>query len=81
MFLKVTSFAAIIVFFVYTIVALLALYMFGSTLNSNVLENISLETGWESIVLRFAFMIVVACHIPFIFFSGKECLINIYFEF
>jgi len=29
---------------------------------------------WEAYIVQISFMIVIACHIPFIFFSGKEGL-------
>ncbi len=65
---------------IYCTLAVLSIYMFGSSISSNVMDNIDAEVGWESLVLRVAFLIVIACHIPFIFFAGKECFLNMYFE-
>ena len=56
-------------------VGILCLYDFGSMLSGNVLDNIDKETNWSSYVIRSAFLIVLACHIPYIFFSGKESLL------
>lgn len=58
---------------------MISLYMFGDCLQSSVLLNIGAEepTNWESYVVRLAFMIVLACHIPFIFYMGKEGLLII----
>jgi len=54
--------------------------MFGGTINkmgADVLKNVNGEGSeiYEGFVLRFLFIIVLACHIPFIFFSGKESLL------
>lgn len=56
--------------------------MFGGTINemgADVLKNVNQEGSqvYEGFVLRFLFIIVLACHIPFIFFSGKESLLII----
>lgn len=52
--------------------------MFGSAIHSNVLDNIGEESRvWESYILRVAFLIVIGCHIPFVFFAGKESLLVI----
>lgn len=63
----------------YIAVGLVSLYMFGNCLQSSVLINIGVEnpSNWESFVVRIAFMIVLGCHIPFIFYMGKESLLII----
>ena len=39
----------------------------------NVLDG-STTYFWEAYIVQISFMIVIACHIPFIFFGGKEAL-------
>lgn len=68
-------------YFVYIAVAVISLIMFGSDIHSSVLINIGDEkmnqgrTFWEGCVIQCSFCIVLICHIPFIFFSGKEGLL------
>lgn len=70
--------------FLYMGVALISLFMFGECLESSVLLNIgdtiNPNTGkeyWEGYLVQIAFMLVLVCHIPFIFFAGKEGLLII----
>lgn len=73
------------VVFLYSILGIISIYMFGSAVGeeSTVLKNVARECTSDghcptvSIILRFMFMLVIACHIPFIFFSGKEGLLII----
>ena len=51
-------------------------------MKGNIMQNVNQEyildpERWESFLLRTLFMIVLACHIPFLFFSGKEGLLII----
>jgi len=70
---------------IYFSVATVSILMFGTEIESSVLLNIGQESQdnslpkgstkfWEAYIVQISFMIVIACHIPFIFFSGKEGL-------
>ena len=69
--------------FIYCCVAVISVFMFGDKIEASVLLNIGDEEKvqgrkfWESYVLQVSFSIVLICHIPFIFFSGKEGLLII----
>ena len=81
---KVSSYSIGIVLVIYTFLSIVALFLFGSSidLDTNVLKNVNFEIQihkerWECNVLQILFLIVLAAHIPFIFFSGKEGLMII----
>ena len=67
----------------YGVLSVSCIFLFGGEIDimkGNIMENVNSEyqldpSRWESFVLRVLFMIVLACHIPFIFFSGKEGLL------
>jgi len=68
-------------FFIYSFLSVVCVFMFGSGVaySTNLMDCVNKEYAidsgrFESFVLQFLFMIVLACHIPFIFFSGKESL-------
>ena len=65
---------------IYISISIISIFLFEASLNSSVLYNIGLVTDpngdvfWESTVIQISFMIVLVCHIPFIFFAGKESM-------
>lgn len=55
----------------------ISLYSFGIHIQGDVLENVEHVRAWESYVLRSIFLLIMATHTPFIFFIGKESILDI----
>jgi prolipoprotein diacylglyceryltransferase len=72
-------------FTIYFGLSIVCNFLFGYQIlakGSNVILNINQEyeidnARWEAFLLRVLFMIVLGCHVPFIFFSGKEAMLII----
>lgn len=59
-------------FVIYLILGTISIYIFGSELHESVMENVDEEVNVYSYIIRVAFLIVLACHIPYMFFPTKE---------
>lgn len=64
-------------FFIYITLGILSIYTFGESLESDVFVNINEEDNAFSLTIRIAFLIVLACHIPYVFFPTKESFLII----
>ena len=68
---------------IYFTLAIVSIFMFGEALDTQVLKNIGEartadgKPFWEAYIVQISFSIVLLCHIPFIFTSGKEGLLII----
>lgn len=61
-----------LVIVIYTSLGVLSVFSFGSSLTSNVFDAVDTEDTIYSIIIRISFLIVIACHIPFVFLPTKE---------
>ena len=68
-------------FVMYLMCGLLGLFFYGSALHENILDNIGEEENLQSYLLRIVFVLVLGCHIPFIFFQSKEAVLIIVDEY
>ena len=73
--LKAVTQSLLFSFAIYILLSVLSIYMFGSTVNENVLNNVVEMKSLASFIIRISFLIVLACHIPYVYFSGKESLL------
>ena len=82
---KIVNRSVGVCFFIYFFLAFVSCLLFGeqvTAMHANIILNINREhlvdpNRWESFLLRALFMVVLACHVPFIFFSGKEGMLII----
>ena len=75
--MKAILIGLLITTFVYQSLAILSIFLFGDNLNESVLTNVNEEKNIFSYIIRISFLIVLACHIPYIFFVLKESLLII----
>ena len=66
--------------FIYGSLGILSIYTFGSDLDTSVIANVNKEENVYSYIIRVAFLLVLACHIPYIFFPTKESFLIIFDE-
>jgi len=79
--LKATALSIFFSMIIYLVISYLSIIMFGSDIYPNILDNISEYQGeTTALILSVMFLIVIGCHIPFIFFGGKDCALNLYNE-
>ena len=53
--------------------SIIAIYEFGPAMHHTLLKNIEEQTGiGSSYFIRGTYMLGLVCHIPFVFFAGKE---------
>lgn len=64
-------------FVIYVTLGILAIYIFGTGLDPSVLTNVDEENNVYSIIIRVTFLVVLGCHIPYIFFPTKESFLII----
>jgi amino acid permease len=82
-YVKVNNYGLLICCVIYITVGIISIAMFGPNISSVILEDIGTATNsngdafWESYVIQLSFMILLVCHMPFIFFSGKEAMLII----
>jgi len=72
-----------VTFSLYITMGILSIFLFGEGIESSVMTNVNNNehNSAASYVLRICFAIVLACHIPFLFFSGKEAVLIIVDEY
>lgn len=72
--------ASVLSTLIYITLGILSIYIFGTDLEASVLDNVDQETNVYSYIIRACFLLVLAFHVPYIFFVTKESLLIIFDE-
>ena len=73
--LKTVTIGLLMTFSIYVSLGILSIYIFGTELHASVLQNVNQEDNLYSLIIRLAFLVVLACHIPYVFFPTKESML------
>ena len=63
-------------FVIYMAITFIGLYSFGVQIKGNCLDNVTDLDVWQAYIMRVTFLIVISWQTPFIFFVGKESLLE-----
>ena len=69
------------VFLTYCVFSFLAFLSFGLDIDPNIFENLKYDDGIISHSIRFLFLVIFICNIPFAFLAGKECCLVLIMEY
>ena len=72
--------AIVVAYVTYSVIPLLGFGLYGANVQSNLLKNLSGDSGFLPIFLQILFLIIAIVHIPIIFFIGKEAALIIFDE-
>ena len=75
--MKAANLTLIMAGVVYLTIAFSAIYLFGSNILGNFLDNMAKDKIWIGYLLQFFYLVLIACHTPYVFFAGKECFLVI----
>ena len=78
--IKITLMSFASCFILYIAISIVAIFVFGSDLKSDVMENVSAESDPLSYILQFLFLVISSMHIPIVLFVGKEAVLIIFDE-
>jgi nicotinamide riboside transporter PnuC len=75
--MKAANWTCILVSVIYLTVSFCVIYLFGSKVKVSFLDSLNDLKSWESVVCRVSYLIIVACHIPYVYFACKEAALVI----
>lgn len=67
---------------IYATLSIAAMFLFGKKLGQSILINVGMKYEddkiyWEAYAMQVFFLVILACHIPYLYFSGKESILII----
>ena len=82
--IKAVSYSCLVAGSIFIFTGYTTLFLFGNPMAShqNFMNSVNNEyirdpSHWETYIIRITFITLIVCHIPFVFFNGKEALLII----